>query len=149
MTRELYPWKANGQLRYTPSKGSAEQKKKCGRSRVTNGRDPFRGTGATARRLRDLVQIHGEGLPDNETTRGLLRDVASASVELERMQGAITRDEPIDRLEFTRLSGVRRRNLTALAAMKAQASPLPPAEIEGAAGLARLRSRLAEIAAKG
>jgi hypothetical protein len=92
------------------------------------------------------VQIHGEGLPDTEATRGLLRDLASASVELERMGASIARDEPVDRLELTRLSGVRRRNLEKLAAMRA---PLPPEEVEAKEGLARLQAVLARLAAKG
>jgi hypothetical protein len=116
------------------------------KSRITNGKRPrgVDGRSAEARRHRDLTQAYGEGLDmSDERVRALVKDAAAAGVKIE-MHG-----DDLDHLEFVRLSGVRRRNLEKLAAMKVRASPIALAEVEADAGLARLRAKLAQLAAKG
>jgi hypothetical protein len=147
---QLYPWKANGQLRRRPK--AVELKK--GRSRATNkgvlflpGVHPH---SSKARRYRDLARSYAESLSlDDERVRALVKDAASAAIMIEEMEAAMMRGDGIDKLEFTRLSGVRRRCLAKLDERRRQAAPPGAPPVEGAAGLARLRARLAEIAAKG
>jgi hypothetical protein len=137
--KKLSRIKADGTLRY-----SQHWRARAARVSRANRRNGIDGRSPEARRHRDLCKAYGEGLDaEDERTRALIRDAATAGVKIE-MHG-----DKLDHLEFVRLSGVRRRNLEKLAAMRTQASPLPPAEIEAKAGLARLRARLAEIAAKG
>jgi hypothetical protein len=131
--------KADGTPRY-----SQHWRAKQARVSRANRRNGIDGRSAEARRLRDLVEAYGEGLDaEDERIRALIRDAATAGVKIE-MQG-----DKLAHLEFVRLCGVRRRNLEKLAAMKVRASPLPPAEIEAKAGLARLRAKLAQLAREG
>ena len=66
-----------------------------------------------ARRFRDLVSafLAEAGLTTpTEAQMGLCRRCAAATCELERLEEGIARGEPIDRLEYSRLDGVLRRN---------------------------------------
>ena len=90
---------------------------KFNRSRVTNGSTlhlgHVNGCTAQARRFRDLVSafLDEAGLTTpTEAQIGLCRRCAAATCELERLEEGIARGEPIDRLEYSRLDGVLRRN---------------------------------------
>jgi hypothetical protein len=140
--KKLSRIKADGTLRPRPGRVPAPSPAQQ-RSRISNGKHPpgMTGNSAEARRYRDLVEAYGEGLDmTDERVRALVKDAAAAGVKIEM------RGDTLAHLEFVRLSGVRRRNLEKLAAMRVQASPTPPEEIEAKAGLARLQAKLASLA---
>ena len=92
------------------------------RSRVTNGTSlhlgRVNGNTAEARRFRDLVVAFlseaGITATPTEGQIGLCRRAAAATCQLEAMEASIARGEPIDRLEYSRIDGVLRRNRIAL-----------------------------------
>jgi hypothetical protein len=145
--------KANGEPRYR-QEASHHQAKREARSRATNrGVLYLRGVhphSEKARRFRDLARSYGEGLSlDDEEVKALVREAATAAIMIEEMHAATMRDEPIDKLEFGRLTGVRRRSVEKLAELRKEASPTPAAEVEGQAALTRLRRHLAQLARQG
>ena len=92
------------------------------RSAVTNGRRTFvvgDGRGLWARRYRDLIALHVSDLggPDaglSEAQLSLIRRAAAVEVELEQMEGKLSRGEPVDLDLFTRALGHLRRVLETL-----------------------------------
>jgi hypothetical protein len=140
--------KANGELRIRKRRlgEQTETQRKKGRSRSTNRILTLpRGVAwnsSEARRFRDLVRSAlAEFTDPDEAALSLARTIATATLRLDK--------EGLAHLEFVRLSGVIARSRGKLAAMKVQVSPLPPAEIEAKAGLARLRAKLAQLAREG
>ncbi len=91
-------------------------------SRVTRGKTlhlgRVDGRTAEARRFSDLVSVFlaeaGITATPTEGQICLCRRAAAATCELERMEASIARGEPIDRLEYSRIDGVLRRNRIAL-----------------------------------
>jgi hypothetical protein len=147
---QLYPWKANGEPRYMRHPSI----KRSGRAQATNRILVLpRGVEARssqARRFRDLVRAALAGIENpDQAAINIARSIALASVRLDAIQARTFTDGDVDDLRLVRLAGIVSRGQAKLAVMKAQVAPLPPAEIEAKAGLAKLRSRLAEIAAKG
>jgi hypothetical protein len=130
--------RANGELRFKPKPASPKPPKASGRSRITNNGLFLRGVdprSSVARRFRDLARAYGAGLDDrDEAVRALVRDAAAAGIELERLQAAIARGDPVDRLEFGRLMNARRRHLEKLDAMRSRAQPPSTKHAKGLGG---------------
>ena len=127
--------------RHAIGKISAQQ------SKVTNGRGLLPGVdhrSALARRLADVIASYREGLGVlDERQMALIKSAATCSVQLERMQAAIIRDEPVDVRLLVRLTNTQTRALQALGEAKEKAR----AQSAGDPGAA-LRAHLAEIAAR-
>ena len=91
------------------------------RSRVTNGRQSYvdgDGNSAWARRWRDLVALHIADLGPAETLSeaqtSLIRRCATIEIELEAMEGRLSKGEPADLDAYTRACGHLRRVLETL-----------------------------------
>ncbi len=91
------------------------------RSAVTNGTKLFvdgAHEGPWARRFRDLVQLHEEDLGPHETLselqRSLCRRVATLEVELEQMEGKLSKGEEVDLELYRALTGTLSRVGTSL-----------------------------------
>ena len=92
------------------------------RSAVTNGKRLFvqgDGRGPWARRYRDLITAHVSDLggPDaglSEAQISLIKRASAVEVELEAMEGKMSRGEPVDLDLFTRALGHLRRVLETL-----------------------------------
>lgn len=118
------------------------------RSRVTNGRRAFvdgDGRGQWARRHHDLVELHladlgqVEGL--SEAQHSLCRRAATLEVQLEALEGQLSKGEGVDLDVYARVTGHLRRVLETLGikrAIKTINNPLvdhfsrPPAPREAA-----------------
>jgi hypothetical protein len=91
------------------------------RSAVTNGRRVFvdgDGNAAWTRRWRDLVQAHGRDLGGldtlSEAQTSLVRRVATIELELEQLEGKLSKGEPVDLDIYTRSASHLRRILETL-----------------------------------
>jgi hypothetical protein len=94
--------------------------------------------------LADLIASYRQGLGElDERQMALIKSAAMCSVQLERMQAQIIRDEPVDTRLLVRLTNTQTRALQALGAAKEKAQAQPSGD-PGAA----LRAHLAELARK-
>ncbi len=92
------------------------------RSAVTNGTRLFADgshEGPWARRFRDLVQLHEEDLGSRDTLsegqRSLCRRVATLEIELEQMEGKLSkRDSSVDLDLYNRMTGTLGRTIDRL-----------------------------------
>ena len=99
----------------SPSKTIADRPSVT-RSRVTNGRRRFihgDGRSVWARRWKDLTELHIADLGGveklSEAQISLCRRVSTIECELERMEGLLSKEEPIDFDMYNRLSGNLKR----------------------------------------
>jgi hypothetical protein len=89
---------------------------------------------ARARRFRDLVRAHLDGIDDPDAGAiALARSAALASLKVESLQARILSDEDVDDAMFARLCDSHGRALRRLAMLKAtaqakQAKAQPPAQ---------------------
>jgi hypothetical protein len=76
------------------------------------------------RRLTELIAAYSidHDLKD-ERTAGLIKTTAAIAIQIEAMEHAIDRGDPIDNFAFARLVNTRERNLSRLREMKAQNRP--------------------------
>lgn len=88
---------------------------------MTNGRRLFvegDGNSAWSRRYRDLIAGHSSDLGGiavlSEAQRSLIRRTAAIEVELEQMEGLMSKGETVDLDSFIRASGLLRRLLETL-----------------------------------
>ena len=91
------------------------------RSAVTNGKRAFvdgNGNAAWTRRWRDLVSAHAQdaGGADvlSEAQSSLIRRVATIEIELEQLEGKLSKGEAVDLDAYTRAAGHLRRILESL-----------------------------------
>jgi hypothetical protein len=91
------------------------------RSAVTNGRRMFvegDGNSAWSRRFRDLAAQHADDLGGivnlSEAQQSLIRRVSAIEVELEQMEGRMSKGEAVDLDGYTRAAGHLRRILETL-----------------------------------
>ena len=107
--------------RHAIGKISAQQ------SKVTNDRGLLPGVdhrSALARRLADVIASYRQGLGIlDERQMALIKSAAMCSVQLERLQAQIIRDEPVDTRLLVRLTNTQARALQALGEAKAKAKP--------------------------
>ncbi len=110
------------------------------RSAVTNGTKLFvdgAHEGPWARRFRDLVQLHEEDLGPRETLselqRSLCRRVATLEVELEQMEGKLSKGEEVDLELYRALTGTLSRVGTSLGVKREPRKALTMAERAAAA----------------
>ena len=110
------------------------------RSAVTNGTKLFvdgAHEGPWARRFRDLVQLHEEDLGPRENLselqRSLCRRVATLEVELEQMEGRLSKGEDIDLELYRALTGTLSRVGTGLGIKREPRKVLTMAERASAA----------------
>ncbi len=113
------------------------------RSAVTNGTRLFvdgAHEGPWARRFRDLVQLHEEDLGPHETLselqRSLCRRVATLEVELEQMEGKLSKGEEVDLELYRALTGTLSRVGTSLG-VKRVAKPSGPKSVAEYAAMKR------------
>jgi hypothetical protein len=125
--------------RHAIGKISAQQ------SHVTNGRGLLPKVdhrSALARRLADVIASYREGLGVlDERQMALIKSAATCSVQLERMQAAIIRDEPVDVRLLVRLTNTQTRALQALGEAKEKAQAQPAGD-----PISRLRQHLERLA---
>ena len=102
------------------------------RSAVTNGRSLFvdgDGKSAWARRWRDLIALHAEDLGGadilSEAQLSLIRRSATIEIELECMEGRLSRGEHADLDLFNRAAGNLRRLLETLGIERAKRDVTP------------------------
>jgi hypothetical protein len=94
--------------------------------------------------LADLIAGYRQGLGElDERQMALVKSAAMCSVQLERLQAQIIRDEPVDTRLLVRLTNTQTRALQALGEAKERARAQPAGD-PGAA----LRAHLAEIVAR-
>lgn len=91
------------------------------RSAVTNGTRLFADgshEGPWARRFRDLVQLHEQDLGTRESLsegqRSLCRRVATLEIELEQMEGRLSKGDGIDLDLYNRMTGTLGRTIDRL-----------------------------------
>jgi hypothetical protein len=91
------------------------------RSAVTNGRRAFvdgSGTAAWTRRWQDLVRAHEQDLSGgadlSEAQTSLIRRVATIEIELEQLEGKLSKGEAVDLDGYTRAASHLRRILETL-----------------------------------
>lgn len=91
------------------------------RSAVTNGKRVFvdgDGNAAWTRRWQDLVSAHGSDLGGtdalSEAQSSLVRRVATIEIELEQLEGKLSKGEAVDLDAYTRAAGHLRRILETL-----------------------------------
>ena len=91
------------------------------RSAVTNGKRAFvdgNGNAAWTRRWKDLVAAHASDLGGasnlSEAQSSLIRRVATIEIELEQLEGKLSKGEPVDLDAYTRASSHLRRILECL-----------------------------------
>lgn len=88
--------------------------------------------GPWARRFRDLVMLHEEDLGARETLSeaqlSLCRRVATFEVELEQMEGKLSKGEPVDLDLYNRMTGTLGRTLDRLG-LKRVARNIGPTDI--------------------
>ncbi len=93
--------------------------------------------GPWARRFRDLVQLHEEDLGPHdslsELQRSLCRRVATLEVELEQMEGKLSKGEDVDLELYRALTGTLSRVGTGLGIKRAPRKALTIAERAAAA----------------
>jgi hypothetical protein len=109
------------------------------RSKVTNGRRAFvEGDGQSpwARRWRDLAANHANDLAGaaglgalSQAQQSLIRRVATISIELEQMEGRLSKGEPVDLDTYGRGAGNLRRLLETLG-IERKAKDVSPPTIE-------------------
>ena len=96
--------------------------------------------GPWARRFRDLVQLHEEDLGPHETLselqRSLCRRVATLEVELEQMEGKLSKGEEVDLELYRALTGTLSRVGTSLG-VKRIAKPSGPKSVAEYAAMKR------------
>jgi hypothetical protein len=99
------------------------------RSAVSNGTKMLKGVdarSATARRFRDLVDDFTRDLGGEDVLtvadRTLIRQAAAITLQVEQLQAAIIRGEPVDEDKLIRLSGTARR---CLAGIRKRERPAP------------------------
>jgi hypothetical protein len=142
--RPFQDLRLDGKPRY--SRGF-EPKKAEARSRTTNGKQLFPKVdhrSALARRLADLIAGYRQGLGElDERQMALVKSAAMCSLQLERLQAQIIRDEPVDTRLLVRLTNTQTRALQALGEAKEKAR----AQSAGDPGAA-LRAHIAEIVAR-
>jgi hypothetical protein len=137
--------KANGELRF-----STKPAKPVARSRATNNVLSLRGVNghsAKARRFRDLIRAHLDGLADpDQGAISLARNAALASIRIESLQARIIANEDIDDAKFVRLTLGLGRALRQLNALKQQqqARAQPPAGSAPGSALNRLLAEMTE-----
>ncbi len=100
------------------------------RSAVTNGKRPFvdgNGNAAWTRRWRDLVTAHEQDLSGgadlSEAQSSLIRRVATIEIELEQLEGKLSKGEAVDLDGYTRAASHLRRILETLG-LKRVAKPV-------------------------
>ena len=91
------------------------------RSAVTNGKRQFvdgNGNAAWTRRWQDLVRAHARDLGGadalSEAQTSLVRRVATIEIELEQLEGKLSKGEPVDLDGYTRAASHLRRILETL-----------------------------------
>ena len=113
------------------------------RSAVTNGKRAFvdgNGNAAWTRRWRDLVTAHEQDLGGvgtlSEAQSSLIRRVATIEIELEQLEGKLSKGEAVDLDGYTRASSHLRRILETLGLKRAPRDVTP--------SLADIASEMAE-----
>lgn len=103
------------------------------RSAVTNGRRLFvegDGNSAWSRRFRDLTAQHAADLGGtvslSEAQQSLIRRVSAIEVELEQMEGRMSKGEAVDLDGYTRAAGHLRRLLESLGIERRARDVTPP-----------------------
>jgi hypothetical protein len=119
MAQKLYPWKLHGKPRY---RQATTPRKPEFRTRRGNGRLVLDGRSARGRRLHELIAAYGIGhdLSDERAT-GLIKSTATLQVEIEAMEDARDRREPVDLDLFVKLINSRQRGFEQLKELKAEA----------------------------
>jgi hypothetical protein len=102
------------------------------RSAVTNGRRSFvagDGKSAWARRRNDILELHLDDIGGraflSEAQISLASRASSIEVELEQMEGKLSKGEPVDLDAFTRASSHLRRILETLGVARAKRDVTP------------------------
>jgi hypothetical protein len=110
------------------------------RSAVTNGKRVFvdgDGNAAWTRRWRDLVQAHEQDLGGaeslSEAQSSLVRRVATIEIELEQLEGKLSKGEAVDLDGYTRAAGHLRRILESLGLERRSRDVTPPNPLDYAA----------------
>ena len=113
------------------------------RSAVTNGSRLFvdgAHEGPWARRFRDLVQLHEEDLGPrdglSELQRSICRRVATLEIELEQMEGKLSKGETVDLTLYRELTGTLGREARGLG-LKRQAQQKGPRSVSEYAAIKR------------
>jgi hypothetical protein len=108
-------------MKPTPSRTATEARAPRQRSAVTNGKRAFvdgDGNAAWTRRWRDLVMAHASDLGGadalSEAQSSLVRRVATIEIELEQLEGKLSKGEPVDLDCYTRAASHLRRILETL-----------------------------------
>lgn len=103
------------------------------RSAVTNGKRQFvdgNANGAWARRWRDLAANHANDLGGpaalSQAQQSLIRRVATIEVELEQIEGRLSKGEPCDLDVYARAAGHLRRILETLGIDRKPRDVTPP-----------------------
>ncbi len=126
----------------SPARTAADARAPRQRSAVTNGRRAFvdgSGTAAWTRRWRDLVSAHASDLggPDilSEAQSSLVRRVATIEIELEQLEGKLSKGEAVDLDAYTRAASHLRRILETLGIAR-RPRDVTPSVAEYVAGIA-------------
>lgn len=108
-------------MEMTAIRSASEAQSPRQRSAVTNGRRTFvdgDGNAAWTRRWRDLVRAHASDLGGadilSEAQSSLIRRVATIEIELEQLEGKLSKGEAVDLDAYTRAAGHLRRILETL-----------------------------------
>jgi hypothetical protein len=108
-------------MEMTAIRSASEAQSPRQRSAVTNGRRTFvdgDGNAAWTRRWRDLVRAHAGDLGGadilSEAQSSLVRRTATIEIELEQLEGKLSKGEAVDLDAYTRAAGHLRRILETL-----------------------------------
>ena len=108
-------------MEMTAIRSASEAQSPRQRSAVTNGRRTFvdgDGNAAWTRRWRDLVRAHAVDLGGadilSEAQSSLVRRTATIEIELEQLEGKLSKGEAVDLDAYTRAAGHLRRILETL-----------------------------------